>query len=132
MLVLLCSFPVSRNDTSGGLSPAPSYHTVEPARIENVNEEQAVVPAQARTGGQTNPRSSVARFPSKEGDDARTTLLMAGIWYERTALALFPALSGAQVNAQMGSRGFTNPLCSAQGQHCNDPDPIDERGQYGD
>ena len=81
------------------LSPAPSYHMVEPGRTENVNEEQVVVPAQARRGVQSRRRSSTGRVLSEERDEVRNTMLMAGIWYQKTALVILSVLSRAQVNA---------------------------------
>ena len=72
-------------EASRPLSPAPSYHTVELGRTKNAN--------------QSRPQSSVGRVPSKERDEVRNIMLMAGIWYQKTALAMLSVLSGAQVNA---------------------------------
>ncbi|KAL2041984.1 hypothetical protein N7G274_005172 [Stereocaulon virgatum] len=96
----LAPYMPQSQEASRPLSPAPSYHTIELGRNENVNEEQAVVPAQASRGSQSRPRSSTGRVLSKERDEVRITMLMAGIWYQKTALAILSVLSGAQVNAQ--------------------------------
>jgi len=83
-------------------SPAPSYHTVEPGRTVNMNTERAIVPAQARRGGHSRPRSSVGRvlLKEEEDDEVRTTILMAGIIQKKTVMAILSILSGAQVNKQ--------------------------------
>ena len=82
------------------LSPAPSYHTVEPERAERVNDKQAVVPAQAKRGVQPRTKSPSGRLLLEEENEVRITILMAGIYYQKTALALLAVLSGAQVNMQ--------------------------------
>ena len=63
------------------LSPAPSYHTVELERTERMNEEQAIVPAQARRGVQSRIRNPPGRVTSEEKIEIRTTLLMVGIYH---------------------------------------------------
>ena len=102
--------PRSR-ETSRPPSTAPSYHTIELGRTENGNEEQVVVPAQVRGRGQSRPESSVERVLSEERTEVRFTMLLVGIWRQKTALAILSILSGAQVNAQT-ENGVTPIHCA--------------------
>ena len=94
------------------LSPAPSYRTIELERIESVNEEQAIVPAQARRGVQSRTQSPSGKLLSEEENKVRVTMLVAGIFYQKTAVALLAILAGAQVNVQTET-GISPLHCAA-------------------
>ena len=96
----LAPYMPQSHEASRPLSPAPSYHTIELGRNENMNEDQAVILAQAGREIQSKSRSSIGRVLSEERDEVRITMLVAGIWYRKTALAILSVLSGAQADAQ--------------------------------